>query len=120
VGQQIAEDVDPVGGAGRTQSLDRLTTGGRLLAVGNASADWTHQIASNQLWLTSTTVSGFNAGAYLPSHPRLVRPALEAAVTAVAAGLADTEVEVLPFADAARAHERMETRALNGRLVLTP
>jgi hypothetical protein len=42
-------------------------------------------------------VSGFNAGAYIPSHPHEVRPAAEAALKAVAAGLGQTEIEVLPF-----------------------
>ncbi|MFI5894929.1 zinc-binding dehydrogenase [Actinoplanes sp. NPDC051513] len=119
-GEKFDVVVDPVGGEVRTQSLDLLAVGGRLLAVGNAGGDWTHQIGSNQLWLGSITVSGFNAGAYLPAHPQLARPALEAALKAVAAGLGDTEVDVLPFAEAAIAHERMENRTLNGRIVLTP
>jgi len=119
-GEKFDVIVDPVGGEVRTQSLDLLAAGGRLLVVGNAGGDWTHQIDSNRLWLGSITVSGFNAGAYLPTHPQLVRPALEAALKAVAAGLGDTEVDVLPFAEAAIAHERMENRTLNGRIVLTP
>ncbi|MFF5297208.1 quinone oxidoreductase family protein [Paractinoplanes globisporus] len=119
-GEKFDVIVDPVGGEVRTQSLDLLAAGGRLLVVGNAGGDWTHQIGSNRLWLGSITVSGFNAGAYLPTHPQLVRPALEAALKAVAAGLGDTEVDVLPFAEAAIAHERMENRTVNGRIVLTP
>jgi NADPH:quinone reductase-like Zn-dependent oxidoreductase len=31
-----------------------------------------------------------------------------------------TVVDLLPFAAAATAHERMENRALNGRIVLSP
>ena len=89
--------IDPVGGDLRTRGLDLLALGGRLLVVGNASGDWAHRIDSNQLWLGNTTVSGFNAGAFLPAHPELVRPALEAALKAVAAGLGDIEVDVLPF-----------------------
>jgi NADPH2:quinone reductase len=112
--------VDPVGGELRTQSLDLLAPGGRLLAVGNASGDWTHRIDSNRLWLGSITVSGYSSGVYLPAHPQAVGPALEAALTAVAAGLGDMEIDVLPFAAAATAHERMESRALDGRIVLTP
>jgi NADPH2:quinone reductase len=65
-------------------------------------------------------VSGFNAGAYIPTHPQEVRPAAEAALKAVAAGLAETKIEVLPFDEAVTAHQRMESRALNGRIVLTP
>jgi NADPH:quinone reductase len=112
--------VDPVGSEVRTRSLDLLAPGGRLLVVGNASGDWEQKVDSNRLWLGGLTVSGFNAGIYIPSHPQELRPAVEAALRAVAAGLGDTEVDVLPFAEAATAHERMESRALNGRIVLSP
>jgi NADPH2:quinone reductase len=112
--------VDPVGGDLRTRSLALVAPGGRLIVAGNAGGDWAHQIDSNQLWLGSITVSGFNAGAYLPAHPDVVGPALEAALTVVSAGRADTEIDILPFAEAATAHERMESRALNGRIVLIP
>jgi len=64
-------------------------------------------------------VTGFNAGAYLPAHPEVVRPALVAALEAVAAGLGETEVDVLPFTEAVTAHERVESRDLNGRVVLS-
>ena len=97
-----------------------MTPGGRLLASGNASGDWGHRIDSNQLLLRSLTVAGFSSGAYLPAHPEAVRPALEAALSAVAAGLGDTEIDVLPFSAAVTAHERMESRDLNGRIVFTP
>jgi NADPH2:quinone reductase len=39
---------------------------------------------------------------------------------AVAAGLADTKVDVLPFSEALTAHKRMESRDLDGRIVLIP
>jgi len=110
--------VDPVGGAVRTQSLALLKPGGRLIVAGNASGDWGHQVDTNRLWLGSATVSGFNAGAYLPTHSHLVRPALQAALAAVAAGLGETEIDVLPLSEAAAAHERMESRDLAGRIVL--
>jgi NADPH:quinone reductase len=56
----------------------------------------------------------------VPAHPRELRPAAEAALRAIDTGLADTEIEVLPFAEAVTAHERTESRALNGRIVLSP
>ncbi|BCY09016.1 hypothetical protein [Actinoplanes sp. L3-i22] len=76
--------VDPAGGDARTQSMDLLGVGGRLLVVGNASGDWTHQIPGNQPWSSSTTIAGFNAGVYLPAHPQPVRPARQAALRAAA------------------------------------
>ncbi|MCF3962643.1 quinone oxidoreductase family protein [Streptomyces fuscigenes] len=112
--------VDPVGGDVRTRSLDLMGPGGRLLVGGNASGDWDHSLRSNDLWYRSITVSGFNSGAYLPSHPDAIRPGLEAARAALAAGLGGTEIEILPFSRAAEAHERMENRSLDGRIVLVP
>ena len=119
-GEKFDVVIDPVGGAVRSHSLDLMPAGGRLLAVGNASGDWGHQLDSNQLWLRSVTVSGYNSAAYLSAHPEAIRPALEAALQATAAGLGEMDVDVLPFSAAATAHERMESRNLNGRIVLTP
>jgi hypothetical protein len=45
--------------------------------VGNASGDWDQKVDSNRLWLGGLTVSGFNAGIYVPSHPQELRPAVE-------------------------------------------
>lgn len=112
--------IDPVGGPVRSRSLDLMRPGGRLIACGNAGGDWGQSVDTSRLWLASTAVMGFNAGAYLPAHPDTVRPALEAAVRAVATGLGQTEVDVLPFSQAAAAHERMTSRSLNGRIALTP
>jgi len=119
-GEKFDVVIDPVGGAVRSHSLDLMPAGGRLLAVGNASGDWGHQLDSNQLWLRSVTVSGYNSAAYLSAHPQAIRPGLEAALQAAAAGLGEMDVDVLPFSAAAAAHERMESRSLNGRIVLTP
>ena len=111
--------VDPVGGTVRTQSLGLLAPSGRLLLVGNASSDWNNHIESNPIWYGNVTVTGFNAGGYMPAHPDAIRPAAEAALTAVAAGLADTELELFPLTDAATAHARLEHHATAGRVVLT-
>jgi NADPH:quinone reductase len=110
--------IDPVGGEVRTHSLALMRPGSRLVVAGNASGDWQHSILSNEIWGGSVTVAGFNAGAYLPTHPQAFAPALAAARQMLAAGLGDSAVEVLPFTAAATAHERMESRELEGRLVL--
>jgi NADPH:quinone reductase len=119
-GEEFNVIIDPVGGAVRTHSVDLLAPAGRLVLAGNASGEWGHQLDSNRLWYGGLTVSGFNAGIYIPTHLPEVRPAAEAALKAVAAGLGQTEIEVLPFDEAVTAHQRMESRALNGRIVLTP
>lgn len=110
--------VDPVGGSVRTAGLDLLAPFGRMLLVGNASGDWEHTIPSNRLWFGNFTVAGFNSGGYLPAHPETIAPAAEAALEAVAAGLADLDIEILPLAEAAAAHRKLEERSVDGRLVL--
>ncbi|MEW2515491.1 zinc-binding dehydrogenase [Streptomyces sp. NPDC046870] len=112
--------VDPVGGLLRTRSLDLLAPSGRLLLVGNAGGDWDHGIDGNRIWQGNITVAGFNAGGYVPAHPEAVQPAAEAALKAVAGGMADIEIETLPLADAAIAHERLQNHATDGRIVLIP
>jgi NADPH2:quinone reductase len=77
------------------------------------------RLGRRRLWHGGLTVSGFSAGSYVPAHPQELRPAIEAALKAVAAGLGDTEIDVLPLAQAVTAHQRMESRDLNGRIVLT-
>jgi NADPH2:quinone reductase len=112
--------IDSVGGLLRSNSFALMTQGSRLIVTGNASGDWGHQVKTNDLWFSNTTVSGFNAGAYFPVHPETIRPALEAALRVVASGLGEMEIDVLTFNEAVIAHERMENRALNGRIVLVP
>ncbi|GHJ40817.1 alcohol dehydrogenase catalytic domain-containing protein [Streptomyces sp. TS71-3] len=110
--------IDPVGGAVRTNSLALLAPLGRLLLVGNASGDWNHGVDGNQVWYGNHTVTGFNAGEYIPAHPDAVKPAAEAALKAAVDGLLDTAIELLPLAQAAAAHRRLEDRAANGRIIL--
>jgi NADPH2:quinone reductase len=117
-GERFDVIVDPVGGAVRTQSLELLAPLGRLLLVGNAGGEWDHQIDGNRVWQGNFAVTGFAAGFYLPTHTEAIRPAAEAALNAVAAGLLDTDVEILPLADAATAHERLERHSVDGRIVL--
>ena len=119
-GQKFDVIIDPVGGDVRSQSFGLMKSGSRLIVAGNASGDWSHDVKTNDLWLGSTTVAGFNAGAFLPSRPQALRAGLEAALKAVTSGLIDISIDVLPFCAAATAHERMESRDLDGRIVLTP
>ncbi|WP_108125178.1 quinone oxidoreductase family protein [Saccharospirillum mangrovi] len=112
--------IDAVGGSVRQDSFAVMKPGSRLIVSGNASGDWSHQVKTSDLWLNSVTVSGFNAGAFMGPRPEWIRPALQAALIMVEAGLGETEVDVLTFDQAVQAHERMEDRSLNGRIVLKP
>lgn len=111
--------VDPVGGAMRRRSLDALALGGRLIAMGNASGADDVQVAANALWFASTGVLGFNLAALSAGRPELVGDALRRAVGLVLDGRIHVEIsDHLPLREAAQAHERIESGATTGKLVL--
>lgn len=112
--------VDPVGGRLRTDSLQVMAPMGRMLLVGNASGDWQHTVETNALWGASVEMLGFSIGTYLPANLHRARPAAEAALRAIQAGLVGMRTETLPLSKAAEAHRRVETGSLGGRILLTP
>lgn len=119
-GQRFDVVVDPVGGQLRTDTVQVMAPMGRMLLVGNASNDWQHTVQTNTLWGGNLAMLGFAVGTYLPAHPEQACPAAEAAVKAVSQGLVDMHTQTLPLAQAAEAHRRIESRTVNGRIVLTP
>jgi NADPH:quinone reductase len=112
--------IDPVGGQVRTDSLKVMAPLGRMLLVGNASGDWQHTVATNDLWLGSLAIAGFSSGYYFPAHPEQVRPAAQGAINAISQGLVDIRTQVFPLAEVAEAHRRAETGSVAGRILLAP
>lgn len=119
-GRRFDVVIDPVGGQVRTDSLQVMAPLGRMLLVGNASGDWQHTVATNDLWFGSLGMAGFNAGYYFPAHPDQARPAARGAINAISRGLVDIRTEVFPLAEAAAAHRRAGSGPVAGRILLTP
>lgn len=119
-GQRFDVVIDPVGGQVRTDSLKVMAPLGRMLLVGNASGDWQHAVATNDLWFGSLAMAGFNAGYYFPAHPEQVQPAAQGAINAISRGLVDIRTQVFPLAEAEEAHRRVEEGSLGGRILLAP
>ncbi|NBD28142.1 quinone oxidoreductase family protein [Paenibacillus glycinis] len=109
--------VDPVGGDLLAASLELMEPLGRALLVGNAS-EQALNIASTTLWLNNIGVQGFNVGGYLSANPSAGRPAAEAVLRLVEAGLIDIPLTRLPLGQAAEAHRRLEAKDIVGRIVL--
>lgn len=109
---------DPVGGDVRTASLNVLAPLGRLLLVGHASNTPDTPITGDQLWLNSIAMLGFSVPAYLAAYPDTARPAGAYVLPLLADGRLTVTAEVVPLADAAAAHRRVESRQVSGRLVL--
>ncbi len=90
---------------------------GRLVVMGNASGAVDVGIPANELWFTNRTVSGFNLAAFAAAFPRRpVGPAPRGG--GPVAGDLRVQVEALPLEQAAQAHQRIESGATTGKLVL--
>ena len=110
--------VDTVGGPARTASLDALAPMGRLVVLGNASAADDVAFSANGLWLTNRSVSGLNLAAFAAAFPAEAGRALRGAVAAAGRGDLKVAVTTLPLERAAEAHERIESGASTGKIVL--
>ena len=111
--------VDPVGGDVRTLSIGMLKPGGRLVAMGNASDASAVQVSSNDLWLSSKSVLGFNLHLLSATYPERVGQALLHAVEHVVQNRIRIDVtQTLPLEEAAQAHRKIEARQSLGKLVL--
>ncbi|WP_328943729.1 zinc-binding dehydrogenase [Streptomyces sp. NBC_00250] len=109
--------LDSVGGAFRSSVSGLLAAFGRHVIFGNAAAeDVTFE--GNHPWYTNSSLAGYNLGGVAGRAPELLRAHLEQALAEVAKGSVRVDVTVLPLADAARAHELLETRASTGKYVL--
>ena len=75
---------DPVAGPARVRSLGLLRTGGRLLALGDASQAEDQQVSTTSLWLRGIGVIGFNLEAFSQVNPALVGGHLRRVVELVA------------------------------------
>jgi NADPH2:quinone reductase len=111
--------IDPVGGAMRSASYEALALGGRLVAMGNASAADDVQFGANELWFASKGILGFNLAALSGARAATVGDALRRAVGWVLEGRMRVDItDELPLAGAAEAHRRIESGVSTGKIVL--
>ena len=107
-------------GPARLRSLDLLRTGGRLLALGDASQAEVQQVSTTSLWLRGIGVIGFNLGAFSQANPALVGGHLRRAVELVASGELQVHVtDRLPIQEAAQAVTAVRAGTTTGKIVLT-
>ena len=111
---------DPVAGSARLRSLDLLRTGGRLLALGDASQAQDQRVSTTSLWLRGIGVIGFNLGALSSLDAPLVGRYLRRAVELVASGELSVHVtDRLPIQETAQAVVAVRAGTITGKIVLT-
>jgi NADPH2:quinone reductase len=111
--------IDSVGGQIRLDTIDLLAPLGRLLVVGNASGATENLVDTNRIWVSNIAVIGFSVGSLLAAEPERGVPAGRAVLPLLADGRLQLPVTVLPLADAAEAHRRMDAKEVTGRLLLS-
>lgn len=134
-GQGVDVVLDPLGGADWKTGYDLLRPAGRLVAFGfaNLTSGRTRSIARVakqflsmprfsplRLMNDNKTITGVNIGHLWDEVPMLAEQ-LEAILKLYDAGVVKPVIDsVIPFAEAARAHERIESRSNVGKVVLVP
>jgi NADPH2:quinone reductase len=110
---------DPIGGDVRAQSWEALADFGRLVHFGNASHEPEVVPPAERLRARGLGYVGYSGGQHAVRDPETVRASWAEAVELVAAGSIRIDVsETLPLADAAQAHELLESGETVGKLVL--
>ncbi len=119
-GGGVSVVLDSIGGQNLVDSVNALAYRGTLVSVGVAGRSGS-QIEAQSLWTKNNTLRGvYLGGAIIAEHAR-IHPMIGDLLGRVASG--DLRVEIdrsFPLAEAAAAHEFIESRRAFGRVVLTP
>jgi len=112
--------LDSVGGKNLVDSVEALAYGGTLVSVGMASRAGS-SVEATSLWAKNNTLRGvYLAAALLAEYPR-VYPMISELLGRVASGELHVEIDrTFPLAEAAAAHEYIESRRAFGRVVMEP
>jgi NADPH2:quinone reductase len=112
--------IDSIGGQNLVDSVAVLTYRGTLVSVG-AAARAGSAIEARSLWTRNNTLRGvFLGGAILPEYDR-IHPMIADMLQRVASGELHVEIDrSFPLADAAAAHDYVESRKAFGRVIITP
>jgi NADPH2:quinone reductase len=112
--------VDSIGGQNLVDSVGVLAYRGTLVSVGVAARAGS-TIEAQSLWARNNALRGvYLGGAILPEYAR-IHPMIGEMLERVARGELRVEIDrVFPLAEAAAAHEHIESRNAFGRVVLTP
>jgi NADPH2:quinone reductase len=117
-GREVTVALDGVGGALGRGALELLGAGGRLILFGFSSGTPT-ELSAGDLFARGITASAA-IGARMAQRPGGLRDLEEQALAAAADGRLVPLVQRFALAQAAAAHEAIESRAAIGKTVLVP
>lgn len=112
--------LDGVGGKAFYGSLDALAGFGRIVVYGVASGN-VPAAATPRLLFENKSVRGFHLGHAFEHQPARITAAMPGLLDRIVAGELDVIVDrTFPLADAATAHEHVESRESVGKVILEP
>jgi NADPH2:quinone reductase len=112
--------LDPIGGQNLVESVGVLAYRGTLVSVGVAARAGS-TIEAQSLWGRNNTLRGVYLAAALVAEYNRVHPMISDLLGRVASGELEVQIDrSFPLAEAARAHEYVESREAFGRVLITP
>jgi NADPH2:quinone reductase len=112
--------LDPIGGQNLVDSVGVLAYRGTLVSVGVAARAGS-TIEAQSLWGRNNTLRGVYLAAALVAEYNRVHPMISDLLGRVASGELEVQIDrSFPLAEAARAHEYVESREAFGRVLITP
>ncbi|HEX3734639.1 MAG TPA: zinc-binding dehydrogenase [Solirubrobacterales bacterium] len=112
--------LDPIGGQNLVDSVGVLAYRGTLVSVGVAARAGS-TIEAQSLWGRNNTLRGVYLAAALVAEHSRVHPMIGDLLGRVANGELEVQIDrSFPLAEAARAHEYVESREAFGRVLITP
>jgi NADPH:quinone reductase len=118
--QGVKMVLDSVGGQNLVDSVGVLAYRGTLVSVGVAGRAGS-EIEAQSLWTQNNTLRGVYLGGALPAEFPRIYKMIGDLIGRVASGELRVEIDrSFPLAEAAAAHEYIESRKAFGRVVMTP
>ncbi|MEO8970950.1 MAG: zinc-binding dehydrogenase [Ktedonobacteraceae bacterium] len=118
-GRGVDIALDSRGEPTRSQNLTLLAPFGRLVVYGNASNIPEQPILPNELWRANKGIIGYSITSLSQTAPHLIAQTVQQVLLLMAVGSLRIDVSaVLPLAQAAEAHRRIESRSHVGKLLL--
>src|SRR3954452_467675 len=112
--------VDSIGGQNLIDGVGVLAYRGTLVSVGVAARAGS-TIEAQSLWTNNNALRGVYLGGALPAEYARIHPLIGDMLERVASGELRVEIDrSFPLAEAAAAHEYIESRKAFGRVVMTP
>jgi NADPH2:quinone reductase len=119
-GRGVDVVVDSIGGQNLVDSISVLAYRGTLVSVGLAARAGSG-IEAQALWARNNTLRGVYLAGAIPYEYQRIHGMIGDLLGRVASGELDVEIDrSFPLAEAAAAHEYIESRKAFGRVVMTP